>query len=434
MTHEHELRVGVLGTGAIAQIVHLPILIDLPGARVEGVCDIDGPRPRPWPAASGSPASSPMSDDLFASDDIDAVVICTPSYLHQRQVVAALEAGKHVLVERPLALDAKGAEAAVKAAEKADRTLVVAYNNRYRPDIRGVKSFVTAGELGESSPIHGTWFNKKVRLRRPTWRHRKATAGGGAFMDLGVQVLDLACGCWTTRRWSGSRAHMHPGEDLEVEDAASVMAVLETGVHHLRPGDLEPPGGEGPSPHPDLRHHRLRHDAPAPGLQGDRARGAERHAPGGARAWRTPTRRRTGRSCGTSWRPPWARPRRRPASRSSSCGSCRPSTSRPRRAGKSGSEARCRPPSRRGRAARPGGRPPGPGLPAPSRLLRAGVRRAGPAPGLHRRAAGRARGPVERHAGRAALTGASTSGSSSTGSAVALWPYSPLACPPTSSS
>jgi predicted dehydrogenase len=227
---ERELRVGVLGTNTIAQTVHLPILIDLPGARVEAVCDIDGNKASAIAGRLSIPRVFHAEDDLFESDDLDAVVICSPSNLHQRQAIAALEAGKHVLVERPIALDARGAEAVVKAAEKAGRALVVAYNNRYRPDLRGVKSFVTAGELGDVFSIHGTWFNKKVRLRRPTWRHRKETAGGGAFMDLGVQVLDL--GLWLLDHPKAVRvcAHMHPAEDLEVEDSASVLVGLETGA------------------------------------------------------------------------------------------------------------------------------------------------------------------------------------------------------------
>jgi predicted dehydrogenase len=230
MRLDHELRVGVLGTGAIAQIVHLPLLIDLPGARVEGVCDIDHNKAAALAARLSIPRIFNNDRDLFDSDDIDAIVICSPNHLHQSQVIAALEAGKHVLVERPLALDAKGAEAAVKAAEAAERTLVVAYNNRYRPDIRSVKTFVTAGELGDIFSIHGTWFNKKVRLRRPTWRHRKDTSGGGAFMDLGVQVLDLALWLLDYPKVERVTAYMNPGENMEVEDAASVLIGVEGGA------------------------------------------------------------------------------------------------------------------------------------------------------------------------------------------------------------
>jgi predicted dehydrogenase len=224
------LRVAVLGTGAIAQIVHLPLLNEMPGVQLQAVCDIHTSKAASIASRLGIPQVIETDEELFASDEIDAVVICSPSHRHQPQAVAALEAGKHVLVERPLALDAKGAEAAVKAAERSGRVLMVAYNNRFRPDIAGVKSFVTSGELGDIFSIHGTWFNRKVRPKRLTWRHRKAEAGGGALMDLGVQVLDLCL--WLLDYPDADRvsAHLHPGEGMEVEDAASMLVRLKTGA------------------------------------------------------------------------------------------------------------------------------------------------------------------------------------------------------------
>ena len=224
-----ELRVAVLGTGAIAQIIHLPILKDLPGARIQALCDLDHAKARALAERLEVPRVYRKDEEVFDAEDVDAVVICSPSHLHQEQVVAALEAGKHVLVERPLALDARGAEAAVKAAEKAQRTLVVAYNNRYRPDTRGLKSFAMAGELGELFSVHGTWFNRKVRPKRLTWRHRRETAGGGAFMDLGVQVLDLCLWMMDYPEVDRVAAHTHPGEGMEVEDSASTLLRLKRG-------------------------------------------------------------------------------------------------------------------------------------------------------------------------------------------------------------
>ena len=229
MSDGRELRVGVLGTGAIAQIVHLPILKDLPGARIQALCDIDHSKAKSLADRLGVPQVIKKDDDLFTSDDVDAVVICSPSHLHAEQVVAALEGGKHVLVERPLALDAKDAQKAVEAAEAADRTLLVAYNNRFRPDTRGLKSFVASGELGEVFSVHGTWFNRKVRPKRLTWRHRKEKAGGGAFMDLGVQVLDLCLWMLDYPEVDRVCAHVHPGERMEVEDAASALLRLKKG-------------------------------------------------------------------------------------------------------------------------------------------------------------------------------------------------------------
>lgn len=223
------VAVGVIGAGAIAQIVHLPLLKEMPGAHVAAVCDIQDHKARALADRLDIPHVFRTPEELLDSDTVDAVVVCTPNHLHQAQAIAALEAGKHVLVERPLALTADGARAVVRAAEKAGRTLNVAYNNRFRPDTRGVKSFVTAGELGDIFTIHGTWFNRKVRLKRKTWRHQRRS-GGGAFMDLGVQVLDLCMWMLDYPKASRVCAHMNPGEDMEVEDAAAVLIQLEDGT------------------------------------------------------------------------------------------------------------------------------------------------------------------------------------------------------------
>ena len=224
------LRVAVLGTGAIAQIVHLPLLKSLPGVEVRAVCDIDETKAGAIAKRLAIPHVFDEPDALFQSGTVDAVVICSPSHLHHSQAIGALEAGLHVLVERPLAIDPKAAEAAIAAAEAADRVLLVAYNNRFRPDTRGVKSFVESGELGDIFSVHGTWFNRKVRPKRLTWRHRRELAGGGAFMDLGLQVLDLCM--WTLDYPAVERvsAHLHRGEEFEVEDSASVLLGLETGA------------------------------------------------------------------------------------------------------------------------------------------------------------------------------------------------------------
>jgi predicted dehydrogenase len=224
-----EIRVAVVGTGAIAQIVHLPLLREMPGARVEAVCDVDDGKAGAIAGRLGIPHVYDRLEDLLEADVADALVICTPNHLHAAQVVTALEAGKHVLVERPLALRPDEAKAAVAAAEKADRVLMVAYNNRYRPDTRGLQSFIEAGELGRVFTMHGTWFSRKIRPKRQTWRHQRDT-GGGAFMDLGIQVLDLCLWMVGYPAAESVCAHLNPGENMEVEDAAAVLIRLEGGA------------------------------------------------------------------------------------------------------------------------------------------------------------------------------------------------------------
>jgi predicted dehydrogenase len=104
---------------------------------------------------------------------------------------------------------------------------MVAMNNRYRPDIQALKPFAKNGELGKVFLVRGAWLNKKLRLVRPTWRHRKETAGGGVMIDLGVQTLDLALWFLDYPKARSIACHMHPGEGMEVEDSAALLIRLE---------------------------------------------------------------------------------------------------------------------------------------------------------------------------------------------------------------
>jgi predicted dehydrogenase len=224
------LRVGLLGLGAIAQVVHLPVLHSLEGVTLAGVCDVDRSKATAIADRFGIPRVYQSDDDVFKDSELDAVAICTPSYLHHTQAIAALQGNKHVLVEKPLAISADDANDVLKAAEGSGKTLMVAMNNRYRPDIQALRPFVKGGELGNIFLLRGAWLNRKVRLVRPTWRHRKQTAGGGAMMDLGVQTLDLAMWFIDFPQASSVFAHMHPGEGMEVEDSAAVIVRLQNGA------------------------------------------------------------------------------------------------------------------------------------------------------------------------------------------------------------
>ncbi len=223
------VRLAVLGTGAIAQVVHLPTLSQMPGVSVHGVCDIDRQKARAIAARFGIPRVYESDADVFDDPDVDGIIICSPSHLHEEQVIAGLDAGKHVLVEKPLALTPAGVERVLRAAEVADRSVMVALNNRYRADCRALKVFAGNGELGELFLVKSGQMNRKVRVIRPTWRHRLATSGGGALMDLGLQMLDLAL--WVLGYPAPRRivCHTHPGEGMEVEDAAALLVELEGG-------------------------------------------------------------------------------------------------------------------------------------------------------------------------------------------------------------
>ena len=229
MNEGRNFALGLLGTGAVAQVVHLPILAAFRGAFVAAVCDRDRDKAAALASRFGVPAVAPADEAIFDEPQIDGVLICTPSHLHEEQCIAALLAGKDVLVEKPIALTPEGVERVLAVAEHTDRTVMVAMNNRYRADTLALKPFARGGELGDIFFVKAGWLNRKVRVLRPTWRHRKKTAGGGALMDLGVQVVDLAL--WTLDFPTVERvvAHTHPAEGMEVEDSAAILCTLADG-------------------------------------------------------------------------------------------------------------------------------------------------------------------------------------------------------------
>jgi predicted dehydrogenase len=223
------VRLGLLGTGAAAQVMHLPILSQMQGVNVEAVCDRDRSKASAIASRFAVPRVLDSDEDVIGAD-VDGVIICTPSHLHEEQAVAALDAGKHVLVEKPLALTAAGVERVLRAAERAGRTVQVALHNRNRPDILALRPFIQGRELGEIFLVKAVWLNRKVRPQRPTWRSRQETAGGGALMDLGVQVLDLCMWLLGSPRIDRLVAQVHTEENAEVEDAAALMLMGEGGL------------------------------------------------------------------------------------------------------------------------------------------------------------------------------------------------------------
>jgi predicted dehydrogenase len=217
------VRVAVLGAGSIAQVVHLPILSRMRGVQVAAVADRDAHTARTIAQRFEVPLVATSFEEVL-TDDIDAVVVCTPSNRHEDQVRAALQAGKYVLCEKPLALTAKGVESLLKE-KGAEERLMVAMNQRFRPDAVALRQFVAGGELGNVHYLRTGWLNR-YRPRGRTWRDRKATAGGGAFMDLGLQMLDVAMWILGFPEPERVTAHMYAGPESEVEDSAVVVVRL----------------------------------------------------------------------------------------------------------------------------------------------------------------------------------------------------------------
>ena len=225
MTGKQPVRVGVIGTGAISQVVHVPILSERTDVALVAVADADMHKAEAISRRFEVPLVM-ESDDVLQWDELDAVVVSTPNHLHEQMAVAALGAGKHVLVERPLATSSAGVRRVLDAAAAAGRCLTVGMAHRYRPTVSALRAFATGGELGRVYSVRGSWLTRLAPVPRPTWRQNRERAGGGALMDLGVPALDLCMwlvGHPQVRRVSASVTY----GDHEVEDAATVWA--ETG-------------------------------------------------------------------------------------------------------------------------------------------------------------------------------------------------------------
>jgi predicted dehydrogenase len=240
------LRVAVIGAGAITQVAHLPVLRKLKGVAVRAICDNDLPKARSLAERFEVPSAYDDIEELLSSTELDAVVICTPNHLHEGHVLAALGAGLHVLVERPLALNTASAQRIIRVAERKDRVVMVGMNHRYRADVQIVRSFVQTGELGEVESVRGSWHVFRPSRAQLGWRLRRDLAGGGAMLDLGLSILDL--GLWLAGNPKPVRVSAtldRPGRERATEQAGSAFVVCEGGGsifvdvtwHHLGEGE-----------------------------------------------------------------------------------------------------------------------------------------------------------------------------------------------------
>jgi predicted dehydrogenase len=218
------IRIGLVGTGAIAQIAHLPALTKLKGAQLVALCDSDGVKARQIAERFGIPDVFTDIEDLIDGAKLDAVIIMTPNHLHEPHVLSALAAKLHVLCERPLALTARGVDRILAAASRVEKKVAVGNNHRFRTDVQAASAFLRGGELGSLAAIRAGHFQV---MRQPEgWRFRRAESGGGVLMEHGVPLLDLAL--WMADFPTPLRvsAHMHRSRGPKaVED--SMFAVLE---------------------------------------------------------------------------------------------------------------------------------------------------------------------------------------------------------------
>jgi predicted dehydrogenase len=218
------VRVGLLGCGAVAQVAHLPAYRRLRNVDLVALCDAEAPKLRALRERTDVRHAVRTLDELLAIDDLDAIDICLPTHLHRDTVLKCLAAGKHVLCEKPLALTPGDVSEIIAVQQATGCAVVVGMNNRYRDDSILLKRFIEEGSLGQIFFARATWLRRRERVRPSEWQYQRAMSGGGVFMDLGIQLLDLSL--WLAGYPEPERAtatYYHHTPEIEVEDSAIVM-------------------------------------------------------------------------------------------------------------------------------------------------------------------------------------------------------------------
>ena len=224
------LRIGLIGVGGAAQINHIPALKKIEDVELVALCDRDREKVGRVAQKFGVPKATNRFDDLLEDESIDAIDICTPNFLHAPMATAALEAGKHVLCERPLSRSADEARQMAKAARKADRVLTCAVQHRFRADAQLLRTFVDKGDLGEIFYAKAGWLRLRTEWDSDEWRRQKRESGGGVVLDLGFQMIDLSLWVLGGPKVESVTASVHRQKKGEVEDSATAFFRLETGA------------------------------------------------------------------------------------------------------------------------------------------------------------------------------------------------------------
>jgi predicted dehydrogenase len=185
-------RVGVIGLGGIAQLVHLPILSKLPSVQIEAVSEINKTRLSTISEKFNIDKTYTDYKEMLNDTELDAAIIATPTNTHHQVAIDCLNKGVNILIEKPIATSLEEAKNIDSTAKQVNKLAMVGMNARFRPDSMLLKSLINSGELGEIFYIRCGWNRKQSSDEN--WFLKKKEAGGGVILDLGIVLLDL--GIW----------------------------------------------------------------------------------------------------------------------------------------------------------------------------------------------------------------------------------------------
>jgi UDP-N-acetylglucosamine 3-dehydrogenase len=222
MTGDTTVRVGVVGAGMMG-VGHATCVSQSPLGELVAVADLDVGRATALAEPLGV-ASYATQAEFLAKDDIDAVIVCTPDWAHREVCVEAASAGKHVLVEKPLAMTLPDCDAIIKACDVAGVTLMVGHILRFDPRYSAVRSSMEAGDIGDVSYLYARRSNKILQPRR--FQGRTTVLHYLAVHDVDWMLWALAEPVAETY----ARASRKALTDLAVDDSVFLTLAFESGA------------------------------------------------------------------------------------------------------------------------------------------------------------------------------------------------------------
>jgi predicted dehydrogenase len=238
MSSTNEVRIGIIGVGQIGKH-HLATYQKIPGARLVALCDLDAAELARVAAGAGIAETTADFRRLIERKDIDAVDVCLHNNLHAPITIAALQAGKHVYCEKPMAGSWRDAASMMETARKTGRRLSIQLSTLYAPETKAARELIRGGRLGRIYHARSTGFRRRGRPYVDGYGSmrfvQKAHSAGGAMFDLGVyhlcQILFLL-GNPEVQRVSG-KTYQEIGMD-EKRRTASGYDVEELGLGFVR--------------------------------------------------------------------------------------------------------------------------------------------------------------------------------------------------------
>jgi len=228
-----KIKVGVIGCGSISRKRHLVEYANNKNVEIAAVCDIVESRAVEMAEKYGA-KSFTQYEEVIQLAEIDVISVCLPNDLHAPVSIAALNAGKHVLCEKPMAISRKEAEEMIEAAKRNDKTLMIAHNQRFVASHQKAKQLIESGEIGKIYSFRTTFGHPGPERwsidGRNSWFFDKEQAFIGALGDLGVHKSDLIRYLLGDVAEVSAFVETSAKEDTDVDDNAVAVLKMESGV------------------------------------------------------------------------------------------------------------------------------------------------------------------------------------------------------------